>query len=119
LSGGAGSVIHRDLEAEEIAEIFQYENSPTGILARAYLKIVSAPRPLTEIQLNFMYFIIAYIEENGYAPSFEEIAANFCYTSLATVHEHLSNLERKGWIRRGYNESRAITVLHMPQEVTA
>ena len=45
------------------------------------------------------------------APSFEEIAEHFGYQSLATVHEHLSNLERKGYIRRGYNESRAIEVL--------
>jgi repressor LexA len=30
---------------------------------------------------------------------------------LATVHEHLSNLERKGYIRRSYNESRAIEIL--------
>ncbi|HEX5831434.1 MAG TPA: transcriptional repressor LexA, partial [Gemmatimonadaceae bacterium] len=44
-------------------------------------------------------------------PCFEEIAAKFNYNSLATVHEHLSNLERKGYIRRGYNESRAIEIL--------
>jgi repressor LexA len=30
---------------------------------------------------------------------------------LATVHEHLTNLERKGYIRRSYNESRSIEVL--------
>ena len=48
---------------------------------------------------------------NGYAPSFEEIAEQFNYNSLATVHEHLSNLERKGYIKRSYNESRAIEIL--------
>jgi len=30
---------------------------------------------------------------------------------LATVHEHLTNLERKGYITRQYNESRSIQVL--------
>ena len=30
---------------------------------------------------------------------------------MATVHEHLSNLERKGYIKRSYNESRAIEIL--------
>ena len=30
---------------------------------------------------------------------------------MATVHEHLTNLERKGYIRRSYNESRAIEIL--------
>jgi repressor LexA len=49
--------------------------------------------------------------QNGYAPSFEEIAEHFNYNSLATVHEHLSNLERKGYIKRSYNESRAIEIL--------
>ena len=44
-------------------------------------------------------------------PSFEEIAGQFNYNSLATVHEHLSNLERKGYIKRSYNESRAIEIL--------
>jgi repressor LexA len=33
------------------------------------------------------------------------------------VHEHLTNLERKGYIRRSYNESRAIEV--MPPRGTA
>ena len=41
----------------------------------------------------------------------EEIADHFSFQSLATVHEHLTNLERKGSIRRSYNESRAIEVL--------
>ena len=49
--------------------------------------------------------------DTGYAPSFEEIAEQFSFQSLATVHEHLTNLERKGYIRRTYNESRAIEVL--------
>ena len=32
------------------------------------------------------------------------------------MHEHLSNLERKGYIKRSYNESRAIEIL--PTEAT-
>ncbi len=48
---------------------------------------------------------------SGYAPSFEEIAEQFGFQSLATVHEHLTNLERKGYIQRAYNESRSIEVL--------
>ena len=42
---------------------------------------------------------------------------NFNYNSLATVHEHLSNLERKGYIKRSYNESRAIEIL--PSEIVS
>jgi repressor LexA len=67
--------------------------------------------PLTKRQREILNYLSSYTEQNGYAPSFEEIAESFSYNSLATVHEHLSNLERKGYISRSYNESRAITIL--------
>jgi len=67
--------------------------------------------PLTKRQREILDYLSSYAEERGYAPSFEEIASQFNYNSLATVHEHLSNLERKGYIKRSYNESRAIEIL--------
>jgi repressor LexA len=67
--------------------------------------------PLTKRQREILNYLTAYTEQNGFAPSFEEIAENFSYNSLATVHEHLTNLERKGYIKRNYNESRAIEIL--------
>ncbi len=67
--------------------------------------------PLTKRQREILDYLTDYIGDRGYAPSFEEIAAAMKYGSLATVHEHLSNLERKGVIRRAYNESRSIEVL--------
>lgn len=67
--------------------------------------------PLTRRQKQILDHIGEYIEEWGYAPSFEEIAEHFGYSSLATVHEHLSNLERKGYIRKAYNESRSIELV--------
>ena len=67
--------------------------------------------PLTKRQKEILDHIEGFIGENGYAPSFEEIADAFGYSSLATVHEHLSNLERKGYIRKAYNESRSIELI--------
>jgi repressor LexA len=67
--------------------------------------------PLTKRQRQILDYLTSYGSEHGYAPSFEEIAQHFNYNSLATVHEHLSNLERKGYIKRSYNESRAIEIL--------
>jgi repressor LexA len=67
--------------------------------------------PLTKRQRQILDYLSTYSSEHGYAPSFEEIAEHFNYNSLATVHEHLSNLERKGYIKRSYNESRAIEIL--------
>ena len=66
---------------------------------------------LTKRQNEILSYLRAHIAEHGYAPSFEEIAEQFTFASLATVHEHLTNLERKGYIRRQYNESRSIEVL--------
>ncbi len=67
--------------------------------------------PLTRRQSEILTYLRSYIDDRGYAPSFEEIAEQFSYQSLATVHEHLTNLERKGYIHRTHNESRAIEVL--------
>ena len=72
--------------------------------------------PLTKRQREILNYLSTYSEQNGFAPSFEEIAEHFDYNSLATVHEHLTNLERKGYIKRSYNESRAIEIL--PSEAT-
>ncbi|MDE2654959.1 MAG: transcriptional repressor LexA [Gemmatimonadetes bacterium] len=63
---------------------------------------------LTKRQKEILDFLKAFIDENGYSPSFEEICAAFGYTSLATVHEHLTNLATKGYIRKAYRESRSI-----------
>ena len=67
--------------------------------------------PLTKRQKEILDYIASFIDDQGYAPSFEEIAESFGYSSLATVHEHLSNLERKGYIRKSYNESRSIEMI--------
>jgi repressor LexA len=66
---------------------------------------------LTKRQHEMLTYLRDYIDDKGYAPSFEEIAGHFNYNSLATVHEHLTNLERRGYIKRNYNESRGIEVL--------
>jgi repressor LexA len=52
--------------------------------------------------------------QHGYAPTLEEIGRHFSLASLATVHKHLTNLERKGRIRRGANQSRALEVVPDP-----
>jgi len=75
--------------------------------------------PLTKRQKEILDYIHRFIDEHGYAPSFEEIAHSFGYSSLATVHEHLSNLERKGYIRKSYNESRSIEMVPKDGTVSA
>ncbi len=67
--------------------------------------------PLTKRQKQILDYLESYIRASGYAPSFEEIAEHFSFHSLATVHEHLTNLERKGYITRSHNESRSIEIV--------
>jgi repressor LexA len=75
--------------------------------------------PLTRRQKEILDYLQSYIHKQGYAPSFEEIAEHFAFRSLATVHEHLTNLERKGYIQRGHNESRAIEMVPVPGQTGA
>lgn len=71
---------------------------------------------LTRKQKQMWDYLREYITANGYAPTLEEIGAHFGLSSLATVHKHLTNLERKGVIARKWNLSRAIE-LTPPQPV--
>jgi repressor LexA len=45
------------------------------------------------------------------------MARSLKLTSLATVHKHITTLERKGFVRRGYNQSRSIEVMQLPKPV--
>lgn len=74
---------------------------------------------LTKRQREILDFIESFVESYGYSPSFEEIARFFGYRSLATVHEHLANLERKGYIRKSYNESRSIELIRTEARLAA
>lgn len=66
---------------------------------------------LTKRQREILDYVDSFIDSYGYSPSFEEIANYFGYSSLATVHEHLSNLEQKGFIRKNYNKSRSLELI--------
>src|SRR5271168_3380581 len=73
---------------------------------------------LTKRQKEVLNYLVGFINKNGYSPSFEEIARAMKLTSLATVHKHLSTLETKGFVRRGYNQSRSIEVTQLPRSVS-
>ncbi|HUF50927.1 MAG TPA: transcriptional repressor LexA [Longimicrobiales bacterium] len=75
--------------------------------------------PLTKRQKEILDFLELFVAEYGYPPSYEEIARNFGYTSLATVHEHLENLRQKGYIRKSYNASRSIEVVQAASGASA
>jgi repressor LexA len=72
---------------------------------------------LTKRQKQVLDFLVNFQNKHGYAPSFEEMARSLKLTSLATVHKHITTLERKGFVRRGYNRSRSIEVMQLPKPV--
>ena len=63
---------------------------------------------LTKRQKQVLDFLAQFVDENGYCPSYEEIAQGLELASLATVHKHISVLENKGYLKRGYNQSRSL-----------
>ncbi|HLH19677.1 MAG TPA: transcriptional repressor LexA [Bryobacteraceae bacterium] len=63
---------------------------------------------LTKRQKQVLDFIAGFVDENGYCPSYEEIAHGLELASLATVHKHISVLESKGYLKRGFNQSRSL-----------
>src|SRR5262245_16975401 len=66
---------------------------------------------ITKRQRQVYDFISSFVQKNGYSPSFEEIGEGMGLSSLATVHKHVTNLEKKGLLKRDYNRSRSIDVL--------
>jgi repressor LexA len=66
---------------------------------------------LTRRQRQVYDFIATFVQSHGYSPSFEEIGSGMGLSSLATVHKHISNLEKKGLLKRDYNRSRSIDIL--------
>jgi repressor LexA len=70
-----------------------------------------SPVTLYKKQKQILDFISQYIQINGYSPTLQEIANVMNLSSLATVHEHLQALERKGVIKRFDGSVRGIEVV--------
>lgn len=71
----------------------------------------NSPMAVTRRQKEILDFLESFVARNGYSPSFEEIARGMSLKSLATVHKHITNLEKKGLLDRVHNRSRSIDVL--------
>ena len=65
---------------------------------------------LTKRQKDVLDFIVGFVDDNGYSPSYEEIAHALDLASLATVHKHITALAEKKYLQRGANQSRSVDV---------
>ena len=72
--------------------------------------MIETQEKLTKKQAEILRFITGFIQENGYAPSYREVGAHFGISSTATVHEHVKNLERKGFLTSEPETARSIEV---------
>ena len=66
---------------------------------------------LTRRQKEVLDFIADFIDENGYSPSYDEVAQALELASLATVHKHIQALESRNYLRRSFNQSRSLEVV--------
>ena len=66
---------------------------------------------LTERQRDILNFIRSFQKERGVAPTHREIYDHFGFSSYGTVYKHLSLLEKKGLIRRDWNQKRGVEVV--------
>lgn len=73
-------------------------------------------RYLTERQRDILNFIRDFQKQKGVAPTHREICDHFGFSSYGTVYKHLSLLEKKGLIRRDWNQKRGVVVVDPPEE---
>lgn len=68
-------------------------------------------------QKQILDFLSQYMQANGSAPTLKQIADAIGVSSLATVHEHLTTLEKKGLIKREQGKSRSIELMEIADEL--
>ena len=70
---------------------------------------------LTARQEQVLRFIREFSRTNGYPPTVREIGSELELSSPSTVHVHLGNLERLGFIRRDPSKPRALELVDAPR----
>lgn len=68
-------------------------------------------KTLTKRQKEILDYIDRYSEMKGYAPSLEEVKHQFKLKAVSTVHEHIENLKKKGYLKKEVNQARGIEVI--------
>ena len=66
---------------------------------------------LTERQRDILQFIRDFQKERGVTPAHREICDHFGFSSYGTVYKHLSLLQKKGLIKRDWNQKRGVEVV--------
>jgi repressor LexA len=71
---------------------------------------------LTGRQQEIWEFLVEYVDRHGYPPTVREIGEHVGLASPSTVHAHLANLERAGYLRRDPTKPRALELTGLRRE---
>jgi repressor LexA len=74
---------------------------------------------VTERQRDILNFIREFHKERGVAPTHREICDHFGFSSYGTVYKHLSLLQKKGLIRRDWNQKRGVELVEKEETAQA
>jgi repressor LexA len=66
---------------------------------------------LSKRQREIFDFVVKYADKHGYPPTVREIGEAVGLASPSTVHAHLANLERAGYLKRDPTKPRALEVV--------
>jgi repressor LexA len=66
---------------------------------------------LSKRQGEIFDYVVKYADKHGYPPTVREIGEAVGLASPSTVHAHLANLERAGYLRRDPTKPRALEVI--------
>jgi DNA-binding MarR family transcriptional regulator len=87
--------------AEEVADEYRRQHS-------------DVPHGLTPRQLECMKFISSYVDQNGHAPTMNQIAAALGLKSRSGAHRIIESLIERGWLARVNGLHRSLAVIRKP-----
>ena len=65
----------------------------------------------TKKQQELLQFVIGFIREHDYGPSYREIMRALDYKSVSTVATHINGLVAKGFLQRKDNSPRSLAIV--------
>jgi site-specific DNA-methyltransferase (adenine-specific) len=71
----------------------------------------------TKRQKQILNFITSFQKKKGFAPSLEEIKKHLRLSSVSTIHFHIKKLQDEGFLNKGENSPRSISVFESQQMV--
>ncbi len=68
---------------------------------------------LSKKQKEIFDYIVNYQKDYGYAPALEEIKEAMGSSAISTIHEHVSNLVKKGYLKRTKGAARSLELIKL------